>query len=294
MRISLIATVLATVALSAVSSEAATVSPVQSSARPLGLKTVGPVMLGGSDGRSKKFMVDALPAMNKTARDRVPEGKNNTPSGRNSINPGVDTSLLKLDYDYNVRAYFVGEGAGYHNSFGFYTSDYDPKKGLKSTDAKLIFPDASSSASYLGSGSGKRSSSEPLLPGDFVQLGKMKSGTQINPFLISDGANGGKDVYTPYASKNPDGIEHFVLMTVTAIPNSPYLLLGIEDLRGGGDKDYNDLVVALDVGVRNVLAITGAAVPAPPAVWGGLVAMGWVVVARIRARRNATQEAVAA
>ncbi|MCY2964617.1 MAG: DUF4114 domain-containing protein, partial [Planctomycetota bacterium] len=188
--------------------------------------------------------------------------------------------------DYNVRAYFVGEGAGYHNGFGFYTSDYDPKHGIQSTDAKLIFPDASSSASYLGSGKGERNEKEPLLPGDFVQLGKLKSGTQINPFLVADGANGGKDVFTPYASKNPDGIQHFSLLSVTAIPNSPYLLLSIEDLRGGGDNDYNDLVIALDIGARNVMGVTGAAVPAPPAVWGGLVAFGWVVVARVRARRN--------
>lgn len=267
--------------------QAGKVSPVQSAARPLGLKTVGPVMIGGSDERSAQFMKETFPAMAELAKKTLPERQ----EIKDPVKVGLDPSRLKLEYDYNVRAYFIGEGAGNRNSLGFYTTDFNPQEGIQATDAQLIFPDASSSASYLGSNTGVRSAKEPLMPGDFVQLGTLKQGTQINPFLIADGANGGKDVYTPYAWLNPDGLDHFVMLSVTAIADSPYVLLAVEDLRGGGDRDYNDLVIALDVGYRNVMALTGAAVPAPPAVWALGAVAAWYFYRRRHTSIVATADA---
>jgi hypothetical protein len=267
--------------------QAGVVSPIQSSARPLGLKPVGPVMMAGSDARSAKFMTSDFKPIADTAKSVLKEGKDNRPSG--TLTLGLNDHPLKLEHDYDVRAVFIGEGASYRNSFGFFTTPYDPKVGVKGTDAQLIFPDSSSSASYLSSGTGIRSATEPLLPGDFVELGRIKSGTQINPFLIAQGATGGTNVYTPFASKNPDGKEHFAVVSVVALKDSPYLILGIEDLYGGGDNDFNDLVVVLDVGVANARAISGAGVPAPAAVWAGLAVAGWFGWSR---RRRSTSEVV--
>jgi len=59
---------------------------------------------------------------------------------------------------------------------------------------------------------------------------------------------------------NADGIEHYVVL---ATPDSPYLLIGAEDLFGGGDEDYNDIVVAIDIGIANVQMLVANAVPLP-------------------------------
>ena len=240
---------------------AGTVSPVQSNARPFGLDIVAPVKLAGSDERSQSFMQDALPDI----RDFVNENLGERDSIPDISGIALDPSELVLQFDSSVRAYFIGEGAGYHNTLGFFTTPYTLEDGLAATDAQLIFPDASSSVSYLDSNStrGRRSQRAPLLVGDFVEMGDLLSGTAINPFLISNGANGGQDVYTAFLDENPDGIQHFVSLAVAAIADSPYLVIGIEDLRGGGDRDFNDLVFALDIGTANVSHLVAATVPLP-------------------------------
>lgn len=264
-----------------------TVSPVQSSARPFGLDIVGPVQLAGSDARASSFMNDALADVQATVNANL--GERNAIDNISGI--ALDTSELKLEYDAEVRAYFIGEGAGYHNTLGFFTTPYDPEAGIASTDAKLIFPDASSSVSYLDTGNtgGNRTSSTPLLVGDFVDMGNLTAGTNINPFLISNGANGGQNVYTAFPDLNSDGIQHFISLTVSAVEDSPYLLIGIEDLHGGGDRDYNDLVFVLDIGEANVAELVASTVPLPSSVVALIGAsLGWVSLSR--KRRNEAEE----
>ena len=82
-----------------------------------------------------------------------------------------------------------------------------------------------------------------------------------------------------------------------ADPDSPYLLIGIEDLPGGGDEDYNDLVLALDIGAGNVAGMIDrsgstaastvagarvAAVPLPAPLWA---LFGLAIIALRRLRR---------
>lgn len=262
---------------------AGTVSPVQSSARPFGLDIVDFVQLAGSDERAADFMHNALPDVETTVNANLGERK----SVANVSGIALDPSELVLQFDYNVRAYFVGEGAGYHNTLGFFTTPYDAQQGITSTDAKLIFPDASSSNSYLDNGrtSGRRTASTPLLVGDFVELGELSAGTAVNPFLISNGAKGGTNVYTTLPDQNPDGIQHFVSLAITATADSPYLVIGIEDLYGGGDRDFNDLVFVLDIGQENVSQLVAATVPLPPALLallGPCLAGLWVFGRRLR------------
>lgn len=265
------------------SATAGTVSPIQSSARPFGLDIVNYVQLAGSDARAADFMGNALPDIRQVVNDNL--GERQSIPNLNGI--ALDPSALKLQFDSNVRAYFVGEGAGYHNTLGFFTTPYDAQSGLGGTDAKLIFPDASSSRSYLdtSSTSGRRSASAPLLVGDFVELGDLSSGTNINPFLISNGARGGTDVYTAFADQNPDGMQHFISLAVTAFADSPYLLIGIEDLYGGGDNDFNDLVFVLDIGTENVSQLVAATVPLPPAIGALIVPIIAALCGFIRQRR---------
>lgn len=247
-------------------------APVQSSADPYGLKIAGPVMQGGSDAASKSFIQDVLPSLNSFIKSALPEQKNNTKSTAFQIDP----SKLVLATKTAVRAYFVSEGAAYHNSIGVnaMTSGNDPKSSyaeVTSASSKLIFPDASSTLGGLTDGTGKagtRTASEPVLPGDFVNLGTMAGGTKLDFFLLSNGARQSwASGFSTTESINPDGFQQHVAAFTTklfAVPqlNSPYIFLSFEDLYGGGDKDINDTIIALDVGKATVKALLATLEPA--------------------------------
>ena len=217
----------------------------------LGLRLAGEVENAGSDDAAKRFLTSVLPSVTKLLNSKLSETKKIDDSSLK-----LDPSKLKLTTDSEVRVYFIGEGAGYQNTLG-----YDTTGGTITTkSAEIIFPNASSPVStYNPSTSGiKRTSSEPLLPGDFVDLGKFKQGTQLDFFLVADGANKGKNVYSTEVSANPDHINHVVAF---ALAGSPYLIMGFEDLYGGGDKDFNDVLFAVNIGVKNVMALTGTPEP---------------------------------
>lgn len=259
--------------------QAGTVSPVQSSATPLGLDPLADVELAGSDAGALNFYENELPSIEDTV--------NTTLNEREAV---LDVSSMALDPNdlflaetSDVRVYFVGEGAGYRNSLGIYTGD--SSEGLNG-DAGLIFPDASTSSSYYDPVTTTyRSSGAPVAAGDFVDLGTYEAGTQLNMFLIANGANGGTQTWYTDSALNADSIEHFVVL---ATPDNPYLLIGVEDLYGGGDQDYNDVVVALDIGTTNVKRLLSKAVPLP----GYMAALlGPVVLMLMRRRKSETKQA---
>jgi hypothetical protein len=258
--------VVATVTGSFAQTPTGTAAPVQSTARPYGLNIVAPVMLAGSDAASASFQNNALPSVNSFLSTRLSE------SGRvNDSAMLLDPSRLRLQTESDVRVYFVGEGAGYHNSLGFNTAG----GGVSSGNPKLIFPDASSSVStYDPASTAQRTGSLPLLPGDFVNLGRMSGGTLLNFFLIANGASGGRNVYSTDQSVNPDGINHVVAFAY-AVPGSSFLIIGFEDLLGGGDRDFNDLLFAVDIGARNIAALTGTPEPSLCLTLGSLLFGTW-------------------
>lgn len=259
--------------------ETGAASEIQAKARPFGLNIVSPVKVGGSDSASAEFMKKELPAVTDLVNTRLSERVKVDDSAML-----LDPSKLKLQTDSDVRVYFVGEGAGYRNTLGFNTSG----SGVKSGNPELIFPDASSTVStYDPAKSAKRTDSAPLLPGDFADLGRIKGGSLLNFFLVADGANGGKTVFSTDKSANPDGINHVVSFAY-AVPGSSYLMLAFEDLFGGGDRDFNDVVVAVEVGARNIAALTGTPEPALTLTMGALVAAAvWTKKRRDRADQTA-------
>ncbi len=268
-----------------------TYSPVQASARPLGLNIADRVALSGSDSKSATFNATALPAMNSLINSRFSEysSYNAQPAPTGFV--ALDPAKLKLVVAADVRVYFVGEGAGYHNSLGVNASG----TGVTSGNPLLVFPDSSSPISYYSSsGSSTRTSSEPLFPGDFVQLNGVGAGANLDFFLISDGARNGTNVFTTNPSANSDRFSHAVAFAQT---DNPYLLIGFEDQLNGGDKDFNDLLFAVDMGTQNWEALTGlsAGVPAPEPglIWVAVLASG-VVLQRMRRKRTVETVATAA
>ena len=246
----------------------------QSRARPFGLSIADTVKIGGSDARSVEFQKNVLPSLKSLVSGTLSERK----SIANTSAIALDPSQLKLATDTSVRVYFVGEGAGYHNTLGFNTG------GTPKENGQLIFPDASSKLSYLSylnARNGTRSYSMPVLPGDFVDVGTFEAGTQLDFFVIANGARGGRHTYSTRTELNPDGIDHVVAL---AVPDSPYLVIGFEDLYGGGDRDFNDVVFTVDVGRQTVRKLSGAPEPGTSAL---LLAVGGVGTAFwLRSRRQ--------
>ncbi|WP_309400702.1 DUF4114 domain-containing protein [Cerasicoccus maritimus] len=244
---------------------------VQSNVRPYNLDIVSPVMQAGSDADSAQFQADVLPDMLSFIDANLSESQ----SVSNLSTISLDPSKLYLHNDASVRIYFLGEGAGYHNTLGFNTEGGSVDSG----EPMLIFPDASSVNSYYtyGDTTTWRSKSAPLMPGDFVDLGVLEAGTQLDFFLIANGAYGGSLVWSTDTSVNVDGLVHTVSL---AQDGSPYLLIGFEDLYGGGDKDYNDLLFAVDIGAANVAYLANP----EPSTWliMGLFTAGVLYLARRR------------
>ncbi|MEI6654179.1 MAG: DUF4114 domain-containing protein [Verrucomicrobiota bacterium] len=240
-------------------------SPIQSAARPYSLSIEGPVQIAGSDAAAKAFQTNVLPGMMATERKLLPEYQYHTAG--NLATFSFDPSKLVLSADTTARLYFLGEGAGYQNTLGISTTGGGPL----SPGAALIFPNASSSVGFAGSGTAIRSANEPLLAGDFVDLGNLKAGTALDFFLIANGAVGGKDILSTNQSLNADGLVHAVAMSKVG---SPYLVISFEDMKGGGDHDYNDVYFALDIGKANVARLMGLGAPEPSLAFGALLAGG--------------------
>lgn len=229
--------------------------PAQSPARPFGLDIAGPVYQAGSDSASAGFQENALPGLQDFINQRLGERQSLDAVGGFALDP----TSLQLQTESDVRVYFVSEGAGYHNTLGFNSSGV----GVSEGDPLLIFPDGSSYDSNTQAGDatlGNRDTNYPLLPGDFADLGSFEVGTSLDFFLIANGVNGGSNVYTSDEGLNPDGLQHMVAF---ALEGSPYLLIGFEDLYGGGDLDYNDMLFAVDTGEINVKAAIALASPEP-------------------------------
>jgi hypothetical protein len=240
------------------------------------LSIVDKVKVAGSDANSAQFQKEVLPSVTKMVNQQLSETRS-----FNDSTMLLDPSKLKLKTSADVRVYFVGEGAGYANSLGFTT---DGSGSFKSGTAALIFPNASSTVTTYQPGSTvRRTDREPLLPGDFVDLGKIKGGSSLDFFLIANGANGGRQSFATQTSVNPDGINHVVSFAFTS-KDSPYLILGFEDLLGGGDRDFNDLVFAVDVGAVNLSELT--ATPEPSAIFTmtAFLGLGYVLVTRARSK----------
>ena len=268
----------------AISSTAQTESSVQALARPFGLDITAAVQLAGSDAAAAEFM-EALPSITQLLNTRLSERL----SFNDQMAFSLDPTKLLLATQSTARIYFVGEGAGYRNTLGYnaLAEGSATPETVVTADSELIFPDASSSVStYNANSNARRWLLAPLLPGDFVDLGTFASGTTLDFFVIANGANGGTNAYTAPASRNPDQLDHVVSFV---LPDSPYLIIGFEDLFGGGDRDYNDVVFAVDIGAANLQRLISTPEPGTWAIMLGC--LSWVMFS-VRRRSSASLDTV--
>ncbi|RCJ28157.1 PEP-CTERM domain protein [Nostoc sp. ATCC 43529] len=199
----------------------------------------------------------------------------------------LDPTKLNLKYDHNVSVYFINEGAGYRNQLAFDAAGTTNKSGL-------VFNDISCEGDgCVGSWGGNA-----LKLGDGVNLGTFTAGTQLDFWLRADGLNRGSsaNIFGTDTASNADGLQHAV-----AYAYNNYIILAFEDLYGGlhasgidsatgksnegSDRDFNDVIVVLDIGQANVNDLIGATVP-EPSVTLSMFALGAVSMFGLLRRRK--------
>lgn len=149
-------------------------------------------------------------------------------------------STIHLIEEGEVFVTFLHEGAGYLNSFGYFTFDAsNPPATIHDVSETIVFPNLS----Y-----------PHLRQGDRVSLGTFPAGTSIGFFIAANGfssSTGVKSSAVPYYYSlkhlNPESTDS--LRQHMAALYDPYVdevVLGFEDLpRTWGDNDFNDAVFSV-------------------------------------------------
>jgi hypothetical protein len=222
-------------------------SPIQAQERPNGYPIVGQVMLAGSDARAVAFEQQIKPIVLNIIRLNLASGQVFRNPGSFTLNPNY---LVVGDRPNRpMRVYFIDEGAGYRNSLGISLVPFNPVRNERRP--KLIFPTVSKPAPpglshILLAQQLDRTPTDPLRTGDFVDIPNVQRGDMLDFFLISNGANGGRTVLWNDPEENPYKVRHMVAFEVPGHPD--FMIIGFEDLIGGGDLDYEDTIFVVDHG----------------------------------------------
>jgi len=143
------------------------------------------------------------------------------------------TANLYLTTESNITVTFMHEGAGYRNQLGYFL--FDSNNQIVPGSETMLFPDVS----FHGPGC--------LEVGDSLTFGPLPAGSNVGWWIQSDGFrtnNRGRYYSIKELHAAWDNLRHVALaMDVT----SGNLLIGFEDLRNGGDRDYNDVMFVAEV-----------------------------------------------
>ncbi|MDY8134641.1 DUF4114 domain-containing protein [Aquimarina sp. 2201CG5-10] len=199
--------------------------------------------LGSFSSNGKPLYLDGQDTVSQETLDLVnnalPEGYPVPDFNPHYISSGYDTDLV-LQENAEVWVTFIGEGAGYRNTLGFYTYDINNPSASAPVpeDITIIFPNVSA----VGSGG-------ELEVGDKVKIGSFPPDTGIGWVLLANAWSDGC-VGTGYwqLHSNPDYNPendtslryHNVLLSD---PDNERIILGFEDIRrdyASCDQDFND------------------------------------------------------
>ena len=136
----------------------------------------------------------------------------------------------------------VSRDAEYDNIIGFYAIE-NANGGIK-VNEEIINPGDSR---YKQAALQNRITSIDLLQTDNREEfnGTFEGGSIFAPFIIVDGSfndalNSNAEVYFAYQGANTDKFDHIRLIEDNTF--------GFEDLPNGGDRDYNDLIIKMELG----------------------------------------------
>jgi len=197
---------------------------------------------------------------------------------------GTKAGAVYLDDRYNpnlpilasatIDVTFIHEGAGYRNTFGYFTYSRDSEGQLTIIDRQLVFPNTS----YLGGGGKLHSGDTAKLRDSSGNIRVFEAGENVAFFIIANGYNGSSvtgwdddnpiypsldpsvnmgpskgtlttlDEINPENSFNrPDIARHVAMIKIDGIDgflnNEDFIIIGMEDIkRNRGDNDFNDCV----------------------------------------------------
>jgi uncharacterized protein DUF4114 len=229
---------------------AQTLDKYQPSQRPLGLPLIAKTYQAGSDSTSATFEQTKQSFLN-IITSKLPESMAFTGIGLNQLDP----QRLYFLFPYAPRVYYLYEGACYDNALGATIASVSaPSSQVLTGNTFTIFPFVHSSiAPVCASGSGKRSSTEPLLAGDWVQLPTVNAGQQLAFFIMAEMDSNANPAHEFYNGKSINA-DNFAHMIAFFPDNSNFIIIGFEDMYNGGDQDCNDLMFAVDIGPQNAAA----------------------------------------
>jgi hypothetical protein len=223
---------------------AQTLSSVQgtlgSSCAPL----FGKVYIAGSDTLSTSYLTNQSNFLS-IINSKLQEGVAFTGAGLNQLDP----TRLFFMFDYAPRCYWIYGYAGYVDGYGVTIATVTaPTENPPAGTNYTVMPD------IHWNGSNSRTSTYPVAQGDWVQLPTVKAGQQLAFFCYSNENSNGNatNVFYNGASNNADGFQHMIAFFPT---NSQYIIIGFEDMYGGGDKDCNDVMFVVDIGPNNAAAL---------------------------------------
>ncbi|WP_209018168.1 DUF4114 domain-containing protein [Roseibium aggregatum] len=199
----------------------------------------------------------------------------------------VQITSVAIADDHPVSVVFEGETAGYRNTFGYYKVADDGTI----TDVQFIWPNASLQGSGGDLIQGQSREYLDVQSGDKIAFFIISNGYSRNDgyagldmengtlqFLNADGSvatldstaprlyhiapDGTKTIiqtdpyhtaaYGDTVALNPDGILHTTGVLKT---DAGTITLGFEDLVNGGDRDFDDSVFTVDIGLANALLL---------------------------------------
>jgi hypothetical protein len=230
------------------SSSTGTLSSFQTTTIPLGYSFCSKTYLAASDSASSAFQALEPTYMNLILTN-LKEGVAFTGAGLNQLDP----TRLYFWFDYTPRCYFIYGYAAYIDGFGVTIANVSAPTSSQVTGTNLT---CMSDVHWNGSTS--RTSTYPVLPGDFIQLPPVSAGQQLAFMCYSNESSNGAPANVWYngASNNSDGFQHMIAFFPD---NSQFIIIGFEDYPGGGDKDCNDVMFVVDIGPLNAAALRSAA-----------------------------------
>jgi hypothetical protein len=184
-----------------------------------------------------------------TIVEYFPEKKNihHTDHPAHGLSASGLPGTLTLTEDGPVYITFIHNGAGWHNSFGYYAYKEDEVPGSsEELDKSIIYQ-------YVN----KNSNGQTRQQGERVRLGAdnkiFPAGTVIGFYIIADGWD--KDLnepkehprHTVYTTPefNPGDARKHVLFLEADCGN---IVLGFEDMLAGSDEDFNDIIFTISNG----------------------------------------------
>lgn len=131
------------------------------------------------------------------------------------IATSVDATRFEVASDGQVSGYFVGQSAEFENIIGL-------KFGSQPLE---VTPTINNHTASIG---------------DYTSFGSRTDGDSVDFY---DFVTNTYDLWSSNNQRNYDGFNHFYHSDFTLPDGTPAILVGFEDIKGGGDHDFNDAMV---------------------------------------------------